>query len=72
MTAPLVVAVRASSLRDVLVWIHDGRGWLLDPMTEQWTPLTEAPGLGGRVIRDRGDIDAIVTKYGLPGARGAA
>jgi len=71
MTAPLVVAVRVSSLRDVLVWIHDGRGWLQDPLTAQWVPLTEAPGLGGRVLTRR-EVDDVVTKHGLPGARGAA
>lgn len=69
MTRPLVVAVRASSLRDVLVWVQDGCGWLQDPLTETWVPLSEAPGLGGRVLT-RAEVDDVITKHGLPTARG--
>lgn len=72
MTPPLVVAIRVSTLRDALVWIQDGRGWLLDALTEQWVPLVEAPGLGGRALT-RAEVDAVMARHGLPTAtRGAA
>lgn len=72
MTPPLVVAIRTSSLRDALVWIQGGRGWLLDALGAGWVPLTDAPGLGGRVLT-RAEVDAVMERHGLPTAtRGAA
>lgn len=65
MTAPLVVAVRVSTLRDVQVWVEHGRGWLLDPIAARWVELTEAPGLGGRVLT-RSEVDALAAKHGRP------
>jgi hypothetical protein len=72
-TPPLVVSIRTSSLRDALIWIQGGRGWLLDALTEQWVPLKDdAPGLGGRALT-RAEVDAVMTRHGLPTAtRGAA
>ena len=66
MTPPLVVAVKTSTLRETHVWIHDGRGWILDALGAGWIPLTEAPGLGGRVVRDADELARLVAANGRP------
>lgn len=65
-TRVLVVAVKTSTLRETHVWIQEGRGWILDALGAGWTPLTEAPGLGGRVVTDADELARLVERNGVP------
>lgn len=58
---PLVVDVADGTF----VWVEAGRGWLLCPSSRTWAPLTDAPGIGGRVL---GVVQtaALVEIFGAP------
>lgn len=45
------------------VWIENGIGWTL--VGGDWLPLTEAPGIGGWVVRPE-ELQEIVGRYGRP------
>lgn len=64
--SPLVVAVKTSTLRETHVWIQGGRGWILDALGAGWVPLTQAPGLGGRVVTDSAELARLVEANGVP------
>lgn len=58
---PLVVELTSGRF----AWIQAGRGWLLCPSTRTWAPLTDAPGLGGRVLGVTATA-ALVEIFGSP------
>lgn len=58
---PLVVELNAGCF----AWIQSGRGWLLRPSTRTWAPLTDAPGIGGRVLGVTATA-ALVEIFGSP------
>lgn len=58
---PLVVEVGPGAF----AWIQSGRGWLLRPESRTWAPLTDAPGIGGRVLGVTATA-ALVEIFGSP------
>jgi hypothetical protein len=45
------------------VWVENGRGFIL--VDGQWQALTDAPGLGGKVLDDS-KVSEVVREFGRP------
>lgn len=58
---PLVVDVGNGAF----AWIEKGHGFLLHTAVGQWHPLTDAPGIGGTVLK-ADQVAALVLSFGSP------
>lgn len=65
MSAPLVVLVGSPGFWR-RVWVQDGHGFI--HLDGRWQPLTEAPGLGGRVLV-AAEVAEVVREVGAPDVR---
>lgn len=65
-TRPLVVDLSPWKSKDKSwAWIRNGTGHVLAESDGRWWPISEAPGIGGRVLSET-DVAELVARFGTP------